>query len=340
MLVTEIFPQRFVPNIEAGTYHGKWVRANPNEAARWAAFRDACIQGRLVDSPAMTTHHGKALVAAGEEHMSITRVVGSVVPAYPPAPVSGQPPPPPPPPPPSQDRLFQRKSDFEGGFNWFSPPDFYAWNASGTPWPNGSGVFEIATPGGNGMRVVCHQEAAPTWEPTSKMVQMNLQDEAETATPWIGQTQRWTWQIRFPSALNDSYNFGVWGQHVLMQWGTAGGQVTVGHEFVCNPNQTLSFLVRQQPGTFPLVKFPEPSSAPQFAEDTWIPIIWEVKHSFGSDGYMKGWINGVQVMDWTGPNMYLNEYVRHMGIGWYSDNEPPGSGKNCVEYDSMGYEVL
>lgn len=80
-----IFPDEYVPNAEGVSYHGKWVRANPVEASKWATFRDSVIRGEQVVPPSMSTKYGKALVAAGEEHMSISRIVGTVAPAYPPS---------------------------------------------------------------------------------------------------------------------------------------------------------------------------------------------------------------------------------------------------------------
>lgn len=78
-----IFPDEFVPNAEGTPYHGKWVRANPSEASKWAAFRDDVVARKQVVPPVMATKYGKALVAAGKEHMSISHFVGTVTPPFP-----------------------------------------------------------------------------------------------------------------------------------------------------------------------------------------------------------------------------------------------------------------
>jgi hypothetical protein len=70
-----IFPDEFVPNIQSGEYHKKWVRANPGENARWVAFRDAVIAGQQIAPPVMSTYYGRALVAAGKEHMSLLMAI-------------------------------------------------------------------------------------------------------------------------------------------------------------------------------------------------------------------------------------------------------------------------
>jgi hypothetical protein len=89
------FPDDFVPNIQGSTYHPKWVKANPSEASKWGAYRDACIAhvGGTADPPvpALSTKYGKALVAAGKLHVSVTDIGADWGPVTPP------PPPPPPP---------------------------------------------------------------------------------------------------------------------------------------------------------------------------------------------------------------------------------------------------
>lgn len=83
------FRDEFVPNIEAGPYHSKWQRQQPRDAARWVAFRDAAIaykKGDTLVPPTMDTPYGKALVAAGKIHMSVTDIGGVWTGSYPTAP--------------------------------------------------------------------------------------------------------------------------------------------------------------------------------------------------------------------------------------------------------------
>lgn len=87
--MSSVFGDEYVPNEEASTAHRKWEQANPNgDAPKWRAFRDKVLAYRKGDTlalPNMATPHGKALVAAGKLHMSVTDI--------------GAAPPPPPPPP-------------------------------------------------------------------------------------------------------------------------------------------------------------------------------------------------------------------------------------------------
>lgn len=91
-----IFPDEYVPNAEGAAYHPKWQKANPGEAAKWASFRDAVLAYRKDDPavavPAMATKYGRALVAAGEEHLTIMSVIdiGSAPITDEPAVIAGQ----------------------------------------------------------------------------------------------------------------------------------------------------------------------------------------------------------------------------------------------------------
>lgn len=78
-----IFPDEFVASIEGSTYYPRWAKANPGELAKWEAFRDAVIAGQQLTPPILSTKFGKALVAAGKEHMAVSQVVGSVTNPYP-----------------------------------------------------------------------------------------------------------------------------------------------------------------------------------------------------------------------------------------------------------------
>lgn len=64
------FCTQFVPNEKAswnsGAVLNKWWRANPGEVSRWTAFADGICADQSPASPAVSTLHGKTLVAAGE----------------------------------------------------------------------------------------------------------------------------------------------------------------------------------------------------------------------------------------------------------------------------------
>jgi hypothetical protein len=74
----KIFPDEYVPNAEGVPYHKQWVKQNPGEAQKWNEYRDAA-KAHVKDAPApakpsMGTKYGKALVAAGDLHVSVTDI--------------------------------------------------------------------------------------------------------------------------------------------------------------------------------------------------------------------------------------------------------------------------
>jgi hypothetical protein len=115
-----------------------------------------------------------------------------------------------------------------------------------------------------------------------------------------------------------------------MEFGTAntGGIVAVGHELMLNNDGRLKFLLGPWSGGQPTVAFVAPTPI-QF--DQIHNVVWEQHWSYGNDGYMRGVIDGVTLMDRYGPTMWVNEWVRHLGIGWYQTL----IDTNTVEYLGM-----
>lgn len=81
-----IFPDVFVPNVEASDAYKRWAKSSPRDRTSWETFRTALLAGTTPVPPAMATRLGKALVAAGETQMSFSRFVGVVTPPPPPSP--------------------------------------------------------------------------------------------------------------------------------------------------------------------------------------------------------------------------------------------------------------
>lgn len=89
---------QYVKDAQAVPYYAKWESANKNgDAPKWRSFRDKLLAGQSVAVPSMATAYGKSLVGAGQQHMSISHLVGAVQNPYPPP----DPPPVTPPPPPT-----------------------------------------------------------------------------------------------------------------------------------------------------------------------------------------------------------------------------------------------
>ena len=223
------------------------------------------------------------------------------------------------------DVVFSKKSDFEGFFNMWKPTGWYGPASSGTPWENGGGCFQLS----NGMRYVATpQMEAWTVGSGNKLAQGLV--NGTIAAQLRDKRVLWRWKMKIPTADNLNGFNTWWGQNVLMQFGTTGG--SVGHEFIVNPDGRIGFYLRSKPEQWPNDKY---LTAIAPAVGSIIDVEWEQWWS-ETNGRMRGKINGIQLMDISGPTMWNGETIRHLGIGWYSGPE----NKNAVEYYDMGYSFL
>jgi hypothetical protein len=168
------------------------------------------------------------------------------------------------------------------------------------------------------------------WEANSKICQGAQLDALQTIKP--GDHVLWTYKVRFPAALNQQgFNTGWWGHNVLMEFGTTGG--SVGHEFMLSNDGRLFFYIRDSAGQFPNLKFYYPTPVQLDAQ---YAVEWEQRWSYGSNGLMRGVINGQEVCNYSGPTMWNNEQIRHLGVGWYSVKNLV----NAVDFLDLQYTVL
>ncbi len=95
--MASVFEDEFLPNIQTAnkTSYPQWKQSNPNEAKKWEAYRDACIAHQKGQPdptpPTLQTKYGKALVAAGKQHVSVTDLGSVWDPPDPPPPVGTTP---------------------------------------------------------------------------------------------------------------------------------------------------------------------------------------------------------------------------------------------------------
>ncbi len=221
-----IFEDEFVPNEEASSGHKKWAVANKNEAIKWAAFRKAAIAYKKGDPkvvvPSMATSHGKALIAAGKEHMSVTDL-GSA--DYPGGGGGGGTPPPP------QTGVLRgnftdfytqwgySSSDHNGQIfqNRYKTSNLQTLFSATTPWTGigGPAITEVTdTQGDPGFRFVCNTEQDMAYPGTSSNKKTEIYESngaTGTTNPYgtsmirgLGATDEISFRIRFPSSGNPS----------------------------------------------------------------------------------------------------------------------------------------
>lgn len=197
----------------------------------------------------------------------------------------------------------------------WSPPE----TTSGTPWPGGVvGQTDISTPFGNGIKFVCLDAMSTPWASTNRI----SNGRWESGLPnFVGTQQRWSGQLYFPSSGNTGgFPGGFFEGHVLAEIATTSGGTfgsTNGHKLFLTPSRQLRFAIRATNEQFASTFFTSSS----VALDTWHSVVWEIFHTTSSSGYQKGWINGTQIMNYTGPTIFTGETVSGCGLGYYTTKE-------------------
>jgi hypothetical protein len=198
-----------------------------------------------------------------------------------------QPQPPPPPPGVSFDQL----SDF---------PVFF----------NIHGASEISTPSGPGFRFVVPASMHPPWDVTSKASMGKWAYPAD----FLGKTYTWTFDVMLPSAGNPNGLPETWHAGTLFQDHTF---FQSGHHLALDsltfPSDRFRYGVWVGPGN----NYEYQWSEQPIQYDRWYRFNWEIKYSTGADGYVKMWMDGVQVVNHAGPSIEPNSGLA-MQVGYYS----------------------
>lgn len=332
------FPNEYVPNEQGTPYHSKWVNANPVEASKWAAFRDAVLALKAEENehqptpPALSTKHGKALVAAGKEHMSISRVVGIMrgTGANP-----STPPTPPTPPPPSTGTLIWN-GDLDTG--------------NESQWTNiirnATDRFRVTT-GADGVvprqgthmaRVECRQGEATTWQSTLSATLAIKQlagiigyNEPTTDmylgwSAWVPST--WPWAANAPLGMNSIF-MEIHGNGAMIQAPFHWGISPFNGKFYLD-------LHRDQTGwhQYTYAEF-EALSAPGMA-NRWIDCVVRIKWSMASDGILEFWQDGVLRHTYNGATAPLSGESMKLQAGIYTGNVAPATKNIYLDEMKLG----
>jgi hypothetical protein len=72
----------------------------------------------------------------------------------------------------------------------------------------------------------------------------------------------------------------------------------------------------------------------------WYQVVFVIKWSTGSDGYMKVSIDGTQVVNYTGFTITAAEGQPYVQFGWYSDIGTPPIGTSLSQLGGITREIL
>ena len=301
-----IFPDEYVPNEQASSAHKKWEQANPNgDAPKWRTFRDKVLAYKAGDPavsiPAMVTPHGKALVAAGKEHMSVIDL-GAV---YEPPP---EPPPPDPPPPPPGGIALDTLTDLNFVFR---PEHIMPAQFGNSTFDSNGGFYSLTTPYGAGFRMVVTANMPTIWNSSAKCVLA----QGQQSTFW-GQentTELWRWYMKFPgpsqqwpSLFSNDFAGVLWEMH------RAGSPS--GHHICLRSDGT--WIVRRH--TSAGDTYEERETGIPVRYDVWMPIQFDIKWSYTSTGFFRVNIDGNQIFNYSGPTDFSGAGDRRLQFGFYS----------------------
>jgi hypothetical protein len=298
-----VFPERYLPNVEKATVSfAQWRKQQPGEYLRWVAFRDAVLRGEQLPPPSMTTRKGKELVAAGEEHMAISRLVGQITNPFPPSdPVTN----PPVVPPPAGTLYFDGNMDVAGA------------NSLLTQWPAIAGTHNIpsdytavTTDGGvnpvQGSRMFrCFVSTTnrASWSPASLQATLiqkngvpNIGNETDVYTGWSTYVVP-GYQYLSPAAHNTFMEYhGTAGMtQAPIHWGIGAAGAVAGQWYLD---------LQRQPSAF---EFTQIGLGPH-ETGVWKDIILRTKWSLSaSDGRLAIWMKNRDGLPMTDANKLYDQ---------------------------------
>jgi hypothetical protein len=200
------------------------------------------------------------------------------------------------------DTLINRWQVPLGDNPWSSPGD------TGTPWPSGGGLWEVATPQGPGFKFVVTSEMQ-----VASGGKMGLIADIDHLT-LVGQTEDWSGMFMLPSSGNTGFPpYGGW--NCLWQWHMSNTGTTY-HQLGVDALQNKLY-VRSYDPTGGYQNTQVATAAAPLQLDHWYTFRIQVKWSSGADGFFRAWIDGTQLADWPGPTIPAGEKP-YLQFGFYS----------------------
>jgi len=140
------------------------------------------------------------------------------------------------------------------------------------------------------------------WDSTTKV---DLAVMPYESSPY-GTTEDWSGNLMFPSAGNPNGFPKVWHAGVLWEFHTetaSGLHLALDNTSFSTPRFRLG--VYTGPNTYKIY-----NSQTSVSFDRWYAWRLRVKWSTGSDGFVQGWIDSEQVVDYSGPTIVSSEHPK------------------------------
>jgi hypothetical protein len=185
-----------------------------------------------------------------------------------------------------------------------------------------SSFQEISTPSGPGFQVVCTDALnQAAWNVNNKAV-LAMRRVGVGVT---GATEDYTWDMYLPTQTVSV------DQYTLFEFHT---DASSGHNIGLNLDGTYRMTRQSAAGQVYVRNY---TGGPAILYNVWQPMRIKVKWSLGSDGLLQMWINGTQVMNYTGPTQFAGDGRPYINFGWYGWR--PSNETNTVRFANIQQTV-
>jgi hypothetical protein len=177
----------------------------------------------------------------------------------------------------------------------------------------------MSTPYGPGWTFTCADTDIAIWDSRSKVIFAQYRPET------IGTEVRWTFFLNLPTQTFLPH----WFCGVLLEFPTKRSS---GHCLaidVTSTPQPCFKIIRDTGGTGGEAK---PYYTDPLILDHWYQVVMEVKWSWGSDGYIRWFIDGTKWLDFSGATCFPGDGDPYLQFGYYSFT---GAGTNYSQFGGI-----
>jgi len=294
------------PVLESSDPYKRWARSNPGERDKWLSYRSTICLDQLPQFPVMATSFGKWLVEVGRMALTIdvpppttsttstttttsvpTTTTTTTAPTT--TTTTTQPPP--------TGNAIDDFGDLTAAF----VPGYVSPVVSGGT--GGGGIWQVPTPRGPGFKMIVTDQMPATWNAGLKDVLAQKRNVAA-----VGSTEDWRFSFMLPAVGNPNGVPDRWQGGLLWEFHT---QSDSGHHLAIDGRQSdggprLHFGRYMAPWT-PGSSYQHYYDPAKLRYDHWYDCRLQIKWSSGSDGFLKFWLDGALLVDFSGSTIKSGE---------------------------------
>lgn len=194
--------------------------------------------------------------------------------------------------------------------NFTFVPDYVSPAAFGGT--GGGGMTYQSTPYGDGFKFISTASMPALWDAANGTFTKVCLAQGHPSHFWgeLNATEHWEFNMYFPSPQSIP-DITHWHSGELWQWHTSQAS---GHHIALNPSGTFRI------GRLSSVTGYQFTNGPSIIFNTWMGWVIDVKWKQDSTGYIRVYLNGVKLVDFSGQTDF-NDGNRRLQFGWYADRQ-------------------